>query len=449
VDGGDQGGADGLMLPDRTPHPHAFEVKKVYQYVKVEPIDWAEGRFRVTNRYDFLPLSGIQLRWTLEADGRVINQDLLPRLDLPPRSSGEVRIALPATDSDAELFVTFSARTAAATPLMDAGFEVAWDQWAVPRRSPPPLRPVLASTHMLELTDTRAEAIVRGQNFSVTFDKAAGTMRSLVYGGVELIKSGPAPDFWRAPTDNDLGNKMPERLAMWRRAGPDRMISSVTADALSSTVVRVTVEAVLPAGDSPYTTRYTVHATGDIIVENVFMPGKPDLPELPRFGMKLTMPAAFATMTWFGRGPQESYWDRQTSAAVGPYSGLVAEQYHPYVRPQEFGNKTDVRWVALTNRDGIGLLAVGMPLISATATHVPVEIYDGARDGTQRHTTDMFARDLVVFNIDWTQMGVGGDTSWGAKTHAEYTLPSQPYSYTFRLRPFSMKDTSPGALSKR
>jgi len=154
-------------------------------------------------------------------------------------------------------------------------------------------------------------------------------------------------------------------------------------------------------------------------------------------------------MTWFGRGPHESYWDRQTSAAVGLYAGAVADQYHPYVRPQEFGNKTDVRWVALTNRDGVGLLAVGMPLIYTTATRIPVDVYDGTRDASQRHTTDMRPRDLVVFNIDWKQMGVGGDTSWGAQTHAEYTLPAQPYAYSFRLRPFSMKEASPAQLSRQ
>jgi len=449
VDGGDQGGADGMMLPDRTPHPHAFEVKKVYQYVKVEPIDWAEGRFRITNRHDFLPLSGYDLRWRLEADGRLVGQDLLPRLDLPPRSSGEIRITLPSTDGGAEYFLTFSAQTAAATPLVERGAEAAWDQLAVPRRTPLPPRPAPPGGGTLQLVDRAAEAIVRGADFSVAFDKAAGTMRSLNYRGVELIRSGPVPDFWRAPTDNDLGNKMPDRLGVWRRAGPDRTIASVTASVLSPTAVLVTVESVLPAGDSPYTTRYTVHSSGDIIVANSFLPGKMGLPELPRFGMKMTLPAAFDTMTWFGRGPLESYWDRQTSAAVGLYSGSVADQYHPYVRPQEFGNKTDVRWVALTNADGIGLLAVGMPLIYATATQIPVEAYDGGRDASQRHTTDMHQRDVVVFNIDWKQMGVGGDTSWGAQTHSEYTLPAQPYAYSFRLRPFSAKEISPAVLSKQ
>jgi beta-galactosidase len=274
-------------------------------------------------------------------------------------------------------------------------------------------------------------------------------MRSLVFRGAELIRSGPVPDFWRAPTDNDLGNRMPARLAIWRRAGADRRIASVTAVVLSPTAVAVTIESVLQAGDSPHTARYTVSGNGEIEAVISFMPGKPGLPELPRFGMRMTLPAAFDTMTWFGRGPHESYWDRQSGAAVGLYSGSVADQYHPYVRPQEFGNKTDVRWVALTNRDGIGLLAMGLPVVYAAATQMPLEVYDGARDASQRRTTDMRPQDYVALNIDLKQMGVGGDTSWGAPTHPEYTLPAQPYSYRFRLRPFSTKDASPTTLYRR
>jgi beta-galactosidase len=131
------------------------------------------------------------------------------------------------------------------------------------------------------------------------------------------------------------------------------------------------------------------------------------------------------------------------------YSGPVSAQYHPYVRPQEHGNKSDVRWVALTNRDGIGLLAMGMPLLEATATQMPLDVSDGARDGSQRHTTDMRPQDFVALNLDWKQMGVGGDTSWGAPIHPEYTLPAQPYAYSVRLRPFSTKDASPAALYRQ
>jgi len=447
IDGNDQGGADGLMAPNRTPHPHAWEVKKVYQYVKAEPIDWASGRFLITNRHDFTGLDGFDLLWKLEADGQVVAQGRLPALDVPPRSSAEVRLDLPVPKGDAEYFVTISARTKVSGPLLPKGFEVAWDQWPVPRPQPVST-PRMTVSAPVTMNDAGSEITVRSPETTAVFDKVRGTLRSLTWKGVELVLSGPVPDLWRSPTDNDLGNKMPERLATWRDAGPKRTVSSVTASRVSGSIVAVTVEAVLPAGDSPHTTRYTVYGTGDIVVDVSFMPGRADLPELPRFGMRMTLPAAFDTITWFGRGPQENYSDRRTGAAVGLYRGRVADQYHPYVRPQESGYKTDVRWVALTSRDGVGLLAVGAPLVCASAVPYLPEDYDNARDATQRRTIDLKPRDLVTLNVDLGQMGVGGDTSWGAKTHPEYTLPAQPYSYRFRLRPFSSGER-PEVLAKQ
>jgi beta-galactosidase len=164
--------------------------------------------------------------------------------------------------------------------------------------------------------------------------------------------------------------------------------------------------------------------------------------------MQMVLPTGFDTMTWYGRGPHENYWDRNTSAAVGVYSGNVMDQYHPYIRPQENGNKTDVRWVALTKGEGTGLLAVGMPLISTAASRFLPDDYEYGPEKNQRHPTDMKPRDMVVFNVDLRQMGVGGDTSWGAKPHDEYMLFPKEYSTSYRLRPFSKRDGTPEVLSK-
>ena len=449
VDGGDQGGADGLMQPGRErPNPHAHEVKKVYQYVKTEAIDWDEGRFRVTNRYDFLSLDHVDLFWTLEADGERVASGQVPPIRVPPRSSGEVRIPLPPMTADAEYFLTVSARTNRAAPLVPQGFEIAWDQMEAPRPTAPAPPPRPPDAPSLTLDQTPEKVTVRGASFTVVFDSRAGAMRSLTHRGVELLRSGPEPDLWRVPTDNDLGNKMPERLGVWRDAGPKRTINSVTATQTSPVTIVVTIESVLAAGESPHTMRYTISGGGEILVEVWFMPGKADLPELPRFGMRVTLPAEFDTITWFGRGPHENYWDRRTSAAVGLYSGRVIDQIHPYVRPQESGYKTDVRWVALTRADGAGLLVGGLPLVSAGASPFLYEDYDAARGPGQRRSIDMKARDLVALNVDLGQMGVGGDTSWGAKTHPEYTFPARPYSFRFALCPFDARDGSPSEAAK-
>jgi beta-galactosidase len=167
--------------------------------------------------------------------------------------------------------------------------------------------------------------------------------------------------------------------------------------------------------------------------------------------MTMILRGEFKNLAWYGRGPHENYWDRKTSACVGLYEGKVIDQYHPYIRPQENGNKTDVRWVALTDSQGMGFLAVGKPSLSVSALPFLNEDFDEGPEKAQRHTFHIKQRDLVTLNLDYKQMGVGGDTSWGerARPHPEYTLyPNRVYSYSFRLRPFGVDEDSPMDLSK-
>jgi len=164
--------------------------------------------------------------------------------------------------------------------------------------------------------------------------------------------------------------------------------------------------------------------------------------------MTMSLPAAFVNMAWYGRGPHESYWDRKTGAPVGVYRGKVMDQYHPYIRPQENGNKTDVRWVALTDEHGVGLLAEGMLLMSVSAHHFTMEDFDPGPRKRQRHAAELTRRDMVTLNLDYKQMGLGGDTSWGARVHPQYRLPAKEYSYRFRIRPFSPEDGTPMELAR-
>jgi beta-galactosidase len=212
--------------------------------------------------------------------------------------------------------------------------------------------------------------------------------------------------------------------------------------------VRIRTWARLEAGRSTYSTLYTILGNGEITVENHFVPRDEGLPRMPRFGMQMTLPREFSHIQWYGRGPHESYWDRKAGASVGLYEGTVAEQFHPYVRPQETGNKTDVRWMALTNDAGTGLLVVGMPLLSAGALHYTIDDLDPGEQKQQRHAGELVERDLVSLNIDHRQMGVGGVNSWGTTGLSNYSLYYQEYQYTFKLRPFSAEDGSPDALAK-
>ena len=230
--------------------------------------------------------------------------------------------------------------------------------------------------------------------------------------------------------------------------GANRQITRVRAIQMNPYEVRVEVAANIPVGNSEFFTTYTIYGNGDVVVSNRFVPRERGLPDLPRLGMTMTLPREFDNVVWYGRGPHENYWDRNNGAAVGLYEAKVSDLYHPYIRPQETGNRTGVRWVALTNDEGSGLLAVGMPLLNVSAWHFTMEDLDPGEQKAQRHTFDVHPRDLVTLNLDYMQMGVGGDDSWGALPHPEYRIPAREYSYSFRLRPFSRADGTPIALSR-
>jgi len=269
-----------------------------------------------------------------------------------------------------------------------------------------------------------------------------------------MLTSGPIPNFWRAPIDNDFGNNLHKRAKVWRKAGEYRKLTKVSVKELNKSSVQVLFDFDLVNEENvkiaTYKSNYTVYGSGDVVVKNDFKMTADELPEIIRMGMNLVMPCKFDQMSWLGRGPQESYWDRKTGAFVGLYSGSVADQYWAYLRPQENGNKTDVRWMTITDDAGNGLFFSGMPLLEVSAHHNIMEDFESSErtDGRQikgsvvenRHTDDVKPRDLTSVNIDYKQMGVGGDNSWGALTHEEYRLTKKAYSYSFRMKAISKGD---------
>lgn len=446
---------NGLVMPDRQGHPHIWEVKKVYQYVRIEPVDLERGKVLVRNLFDFTNLGAFEIGWKLEANGRLMAEGFLPRLDVPARGSAEIAVPLPRIQRSpgVEYFLTLSTKTTVETALVPKGFEIAWDQFELTAASgesaglPAGSPHAAAALPQLSMNETPGKIEVAGKDFVLVFDRAAGTIASFKYRGIEFIRSGPVPNFWRAPTDNDYGNGMPVRCAVWREAGARRTVGAVTAEKLANGSVRIEVQTSIPAGASTCATSYDIDPAAEILVECRFEPGGDGLPELPRFGLELTVPERFDRMTWFGRGPWESYWDRKSGAAVGLYGGTVMEQYHPYIRPQENGNKTDVRWAAFLDGEGNGLLAAGLPLLNASATHFDIGDFESAPEKDQRHPTDLVRRPWTIVNLDYGQTGVGGDNSWGARPHPQYTLWPRAYAYSFRLRPFTAADGPPESLA--
>ncbi len=441
---------NGLVFPDRTPHPHIYEVKKVYQPVRFDALDLERGKVRIRNAYDFIDLESLTFDWAIEEDGRTLFEGKMDPPDIPPRGFMEISIPLPEIESvpGAEYFLILRAKTAEETPLVPEGYEAAWEQFRLPVASSP-MELDLSEFPPLEIQEDDALVLIRGRHFGLLFDRTEGYISWLTYKRQEIFQKGPVPDFWRAPTDNDYGNGMPVRCAIWREAGKERIVDAIQIDQPEPSKAVLTVHMTLPNVNSQYSTRYTIFGSADIIVENTFVPGRKDLPELPRFGMKLALPMGFDRITWFGRGPHESYWDRKTGAAVGLYSGLVMDQYHPYIRPQENGNKTDVRWMAVMDAQGRGLLTVGLPLLSASASHHDIEDFEAGPEKGQRHPQDITRRRRTFVNLDYRQMGIGGDNSWGARPHEKYTLSPREYTYAFRLRPFDREDRPPSVLSRQ
>jgi beta-galactosidase len=442
---------NGLVFPDREIHPHFREVKKVYQNIKARPAELLAGKVEVFNRYDFLDLGHVELEWEVSADGKFLSGQKGVFMDIPAQQSKVIALPLPVIQPQpgVEYFLNLRYLLKEDRPPLARGHELGWDQFKLPLDTPLEKKDI-RSFPPLSLRENDKTYQIENDGFSVTLDKRKGEITSLIFNNTEMIRTGPIPNFWRAPTDNDFGSDMPRRLAVWREAGKLRTVKKINTRQTNRGEVVIDVESILPAGRSTFQTSYRILGSGDIIVSSRFVPGKTNLPDLPRLGMTMTLPVGFDSMSWYGRGPHESYWDRKTGAAVGIYSGKVWEQHHPYIRPQENGNKTDVRWVALTNDNGVGLLAVGMPLLSVGANHFDIDDFANGPEKEQRHANNLKKHDWVTLNLDYKQMGVGGDTSWGerARPHPEYTLFPGEYAYSFRLRAFSLKDESPMDLSK-
>jgi beta-galactosidase len=457
--------ANGLVNADRTPHPGLAEVKKVYQPVQMQPGDLARHEIKMKNWHDFRSTGEwLAADWRVVADGKVLQQGTLPDLSLAPRE--EKTIAVPLTDIPpapaTEYFLEVNFKLKTDTPWASAGHEVAWEQFKLPWFTP---APAVASQTLptLHVLDAGGRITITGDTFTAAIDRATGTLISLKTAGTELLESPLRPDFWRAPVDNDRGNHMADApnasapqaappaasLLAWRKAHEQLATHAVLITQPFPGRVVVTVSATSPAsvGASPLVLTWTFLGSGDILVELTLAPAAGTFTELPRFGMQTTLRAGFDNLAWFGKGPQETYWDRQ-DARVGLYSGKVREQFFSYIKPQETGNKESVRWLTLTDAGGRGLLAVGDPLLSANALHPSTDDLFFASQLGNFYAYQLPRRDTITLNLDLHQRGLGGDNSWGKLPHDPFRLLTPPFAYRYRLHPLSGGEDVP-ALAKQ
>jgi beta-galactosidase/beta-glucuronidase len=428
---------NGLVGPDRVPHPSLWEYKKVLEPVLVTPIDLARGRIEILNRYDFTDLSGLHISWKVYGDGQVIQSGIVPPLSTAPGQSEQLVIPYvpPQPRGNTDYWLRLSFTLAQATLWADAGHEVAWAQFRLPVLSL--AVPPATVTHMssLQVVDTQEELRISNADVDLVFSKEMGVLTRLHYGGMHLLRRGPRLNVWRAPTDNDNPTRGQKAAIRWREAGLDRLVHRVQQCDWSQPhgrAVRLVVRSRVCAADREdgftVTYSYTIYGDGDVLLDTHVLPDL-NLPPLPRIGLALALPGAFNTVAWYGRGPHESYADRKESAAVDVYWATVDELYHPYVKPQENGNRTDVRWVAFSSQDLRGLLVLGQPLLNFSAHRFTAEDLTAAQ-----HTHELKRREEISVYLDERQSGLGGN-SCGPGTLAQYMVWPVETRFTLLLRP--------------
>jgi beta-galactosidase len=442
---------NGLVDADRNPHGGLWALKYVYRYLHASAVDLKAGKIKVRNWFDFVnPADLIEGAWEVKADDRMIGSGMLAALNIDPHQEKEFSMPLPfiKPQPGVEYWLNISFLLKNDTAWAKKGHEISWEQFKLPFQAP--AQPTdEARIPPLAISDAGDRTRFSGPDFAMTFDKQLGSVTHYFYRGKLLLERGAQPDFWRAMTDNDTGAwraiqpsaaKNPALdIEVWREQGPAWKILDTQIRRIDDRSARIALSGELPAVGAKYTMIYTIFGNGEIEVEGSYDPGKKQVPMMPRFGMELIMAPGYENMAWYGRGPAPTYVDRDYER-VGVYGSTVDQQWNEFSQPQENSNKTDVRWVTLTNQDGIGLRATGMPLLSVSAYHHPKSEIERAD-----YAFKMTRRPQIYLNLDLRQMGVGGTNSW---TPNAYPLElyrirgDEPHSYKYRLTPIHASSAS-------
>jgi len=427
---------NGIVSADRTPQPEINEVKKVYQYIKIKSVDLSKGKLRITNSYDFIDLSDFYIYWNVKADGKILKEGIMKSPRIMPGDSKIIRLPIRNIDFEplTEYWLNVEFRLKSDKLWAKKDHIVAWEQFKLPTDGKiKPFKLTKENIPIEKFENSDKEVKIIGKDFSIIFDKNLGTITKMNYKGKRLVLRGLLPNFWRAPTDNDEGGGKRSFRYRWERAGLNnlkRIVRKFDAYPDGDYAVRIRVEMTCYGTEDSimYKADYTIYGDGEILLDNYFDVGN-KFPPLPRIGLQMIVPEEYNMFTWYGRGPHESYWDRKTGAPIDVYSGKVEEQYYPYVRPQENGNKTDVRWACLRNKDNVGLLVCGNNL------NVSVHKYTIENLTKARHTIEVKDSGRIYWNVDYQQMGLGGDDSWNPRTHEEYLLKPGKYQYRILIKP--------------
>lgn len=435
----------GIVDSDRGPTPKYWEVKKVYQPLKITGANLTPGKtsVRVINRHHFTDLRGLDVRWEVRCDGAVVQSGTLPPVALAPGAEAEVAVPVATIAqliAGADYWLRVSFHTRRESDWAAAGHEVGWEQLKLEVATPTPPAIASAALPALQVEEHSDRVRLVGKNFSAAFDRTAGTLASLDYGfgdllaPVETSPAGPVLQAYRAPTDNDRG--FGKWLARdWRAAGLDKLTRTVESLVVSypaKNLVRVEIVSRSAAVKGAWVHRatWTVRGDGSIDVDNRFEPTG-ELPPLPRIGVVMRLAPGLENFRWYGHGPGENYSDRLACSPMGLWRSTVAAQYIPYAKPQETGNKEGVRWLTLTNSEGRGLLVVAEnEPIAATALHFTAADLD-----TAKHAYELKPRPGIVLSLDARQCGLG-NSSCGPGVLERYAVPAnQTYPLRVSFRP--------------
>ena len=479
---------NGIVNPDRTPHPAMAEVKYAHQNIGFEAIDLANGLFRVTNRFYFTNLKKYMVHYSVTANNKVVRSGKVS-LDIEPQASKEFTVPVGNLKPQAgtEYFVNFNVTTVEKEPLIPIGHEIACDQFRLPIENPK--KTFKTSGPKLTVSTNGDNLSASSSKVNFVFNRKTGIVTSYKVDGTEYFSEGFGiqPNFWRAPTDNDYGNGMPKRLQVWKESSKNFNVTDATVTMDGNNAV-VNVNYLLPAGNL-YIVNYTIYPSGAVNVAArftstdmdaaqtevsestrtaTFTPGRDAARKeasklnVPRIGVRFRLPASMNQVEYFGRGPAENYLDRNAGSMVGLYKSTAEELYFPYVRPQENGHHTDTRWVSLStgkkglliqadNTIGFNALrnsiedfddeeATGLSRQWSNFTPEQVANHDEAAAKNvlrrQHHINDITPCDFVEVCVDLKQQGVAGYDSWGSRPEPAYTLPAnREYNWGFTLIP--------------
>lgn len=428
---------NGLVRPDRSLSPQCAEVKKAYQSAHFRPGERDGNNMTVLlhNEYNFTTLQGDQLDgdWQLTRNGKVVATGKITVPDVAPGATGTIVLKDIGAelDSPGEHFLRLTLKLGTDAPWAPRGHELAWDQMKLSGAYTPPTPPPPGAT-LAGVAQDGDHLVVQGKGFIARFDKRNGSLTSYKVKGVEQLAGPLHLNFWRPPTNNDEGAKLPRQLAPWRHAGTLAKATAVKTEGTGGSQ-KIHFDLELPVARSTVKLVYSVHSSGEIDVDFTLQPRGDQVPMLPRIGMQCQIPSNYSQWKWYGRGPTENYQDRTRGTWIAQHEGSIEDLFNSYLDPQESSNRTGIRWTTITNESGQGLRieALGERLLEiAIYSHPPLEIE------LARHPVDLRMPTANTLNIDFGQMGVAGTNSWGQLPLEKYRFPAtQPYHYSFRLSP--------------